>query len=453
VAAALQLIDIWMEAEVDYEDLPGVSMGVVSGQDLIWSQGFGYADFATGKPATPDTIYSICSISKLFTSIAVMRLRDAGKLDLDDRVGEILPWFDIENTFPDGPAITVRRILTHSSGLPREAGYPYWTGPEYPFPTREAIIEKLEEQETLYPSAEYFQYSNLGLTLAGEIVTEVSGQPFADYVTQNILSPLGLDSTTPEIPDDQRGKRLATGYTSKLRDGKRKVVPEYLVRGIAPAAGFASTVEDLAQFAAWQFRLLEGGGTEILSANTLEEMQRVHWMDPDWETTWGLGFSVSRRDGTTFVGHGGSCPGYRTQLLMSPKDRIAVIFMTNGQGTNTGMYASRTFDAVAPAITAALQSPGEGKAPNPAYEKYVGRYERPLGGESYVLHWKGSLAVLSLPSSDPSDSLTRLKHIEGDVFRRIRDDDALGEEITFEVDDQGEVVRMWRHSNPAFKVR
>jgi CubicO group peptidase (beta-lactamase class C family) len=453
VASALELVEIWMEAQVDYEDLPGVSMGVVSGQDLIWSQGFGYADVESRRPATPDTIYSICSISKLFTSISVLQLRDAGKLDLDDPVGEILPWFDIQNTFPDGPAITVRRILTHSSGLPREAGYPYWTGPEYPFPTHEQIIERLPEQETLYPAAEYFQYSNLGLTLAGEIVAAVSGQPYSEYVRQNVLDPLGLESTTPEIPDAQRGRRLATGYTSKLRDGRRKVVPDYLVRGIAPAAGFTSTVEDLARFAAWQFRLLEKGGKEVLAANTLKEMQRVHWIDPDWETTWGLGFSVSRRDDKTFVGHGGSCPGYRTQLLMSPKDRIAVIFMTNGQGTDTGMYANRTFDAVAPAIIAALAAPGEGAAPDPAFEKYVGRYERPLGGESYVFPWEGSLAVLPLPTSNPVTSLMRIRHVGEDTFRRIRDDGELGEEIVFEVDADGAVIRMWRHSNPSYRVR
>jgi len=453
VAEVLELLEIWMEAQVAYEGLPGVSMGIVSDQELIWSQGFGYADVASEKSATAETIYSICSISKLFTSVSVMQLRDQGKLDLDDSVSEILPWFDIENTFPEGPAITVRRLLTHSSGLPREAGYPYWTGPEYAFPTHEQVVEKLKEQETLYPSAEYFQYSNLGLTLAGEIVAATSGQPYDVYVREHILDPLGLTSTTPEIPDNERGMRLATGYTSKLRDGSRKVVPDYLVRGIAPAAGFASTVEDLARFAAWQFRLLREGGDEVLSANTLKEMQRVHWMDPDWETTWGLGFSVSRRDDKTFVGHGGSCPGYRTQLLMSPKDKIAVVFMTNGQGTNTGMYADQTFDAIAPAVAAALKSPGEGKALGPDLEKYVGRYERPLGGESYVLPWKGGLAVLSLPTSEPTGSLTRLKYMSENTFRRIRGDDELGEEIVFEVDSDGEVIRMWRHSNPAYRVR
>lgn len=453
VAAALELIEVWVEAQVAYEDLPGVSMGVVYDQELVWSEGFGYADIESGKPARPDTIYSICSISKLFTSIGALQLRDAGKLSLDEPVFTYLPWFDIQDVHPEGPDITMRRILTHSAGLPREADFPYWTGPEHQFPTREQIIEKLSSQKTLYESAEYYQYSNLGLTLAGEVVAAASGQPYGEYIQSHILDPLELDSTTPEIPDDERGKRLATGYSRKLRDGSRKVVPDYLVRGIAPAAGFASTVEDLAKFASWQFRVLSGEDSDVLSRNTLREMQRVHWMDEDFGATRGLGFSVSRRDGTTFVGHGGSCPGYRTQLTMSAKDKVAVIFMTNGQGTSTGLYTGGGFDVVAPAIAAAVESPDDAEKADPALQKYVGRYERPLGGESYAFIWKGKLAMVSLPTENPLGSLTKLKHIEGDTFRRIRDDGELGEEFFFEVGPDGEVTTVWRNSNPSYRVR
>ena len=143
-------------------------MAIVHDQDLIWSRAWGSADLEANKPAEPDTIYSICSISKLFTSVAVMQLRDEGKLKLDDPVEKHLPWFDLKKTFPDSPPITIEGLLTHSSGLPRESDHPYWTGPDFPFPTREQIIERLSNQETLYPAETYFQYSNLGLTLAGE---------------------------------------------------------------------------------------------------------------------------------------------------------------------------------------------------------------------------------------------------------------------------------------------
>ena len=183
----------------------------------------------------------------------------------------------LDYRIPSGTGVTI-------PGLPRESDYPYWTGPDFPFPTHEQIVERISKQRTLYPAETYFQYSNLGLTLAGEVVAAASGMPYADYVRLNILEPLGLASTTPEIPAAERGGRLAAGYGAPKRDGGRAAMPFFQARGVAPAAGFASTVEDLARFAQWQFRLLRGGVTEVLKANTLREMYRVHWVDPDFET-------------------------------------------------------------------------------------------------------------------------------------------------------------------------
>ncbi|MBM3791929.1 MAG: beta-lactamase family protein, partial [Acidobacteria bacterium] len=294
VAAALEVVKVWLEAQRAYEQIPGVSAAVVHDQKVLWTGGFGFADLERRAPAMPTTIYSICSISKLFTSIGVMRLRDDGKLRLDDPVGKHLPWFTIERTAPESGDVTVEGLLTHASGLPRESDHPYWTGPDFAFPTREQIIERISGQQTLYPAETYFQYSNLGLTLAGEVVAAASGRPFGEYVKLNILDPLGLNSTTPEMPEQHRGGRLATGYSAVTREGLRRPLPFFQVRGIAPAAGFASTAEDLARFASWQFRLLDRKGTEVLRANTLREMHRIHWVEPDFETTRGLGFSVWR---------------------------------------------------------------------------------------------------------------------------------------------------------------
>ena len=129
VATALKIIEVWVDAQLAYEDIPGMSIGVVYDQELIWSRGFGFADVSKKRPATPGTIYSICSISKLFTSISIMQLWEQGKLRLDDSIKKHLPWFSIQDKYPDAPEITIQGILTHSSGLPREADYPYWTGP------------------------------------------------------------------------------------------------------------------------------------------------------------------------------------------------------------------------------------------------------------------------------------------------------------------------------------
>src|SRR5688572_30108433 len=152
VTEALGLLEEWAEAQRAYLDIPGMSMAVVHGDEVIWSKGFGLANREQNVAATPDTLYSICSISKLFTGLGVMQLRDEGKLRLDEPIATYLPWFDLQQKYADSPPITLRGILTHSSGLPRESAQPYWTGPDFAFPTRDAVIAGLQSQETLYPA-------------------------------------------------------------------------------------------------------------------------------------------------------------------------------------------------------------------------------------------------------------------------------------------------------------
>ena len=308
VAEALHLLDVWMDAAQAYGGIPGASLSVVHDQELVWAKGYGYAHVERDEPATASTVYSICSISKLFTAVGVLQLRDEGRVGLDDPVSKHLDWFSIQDDYPEAGPVTIEGLLTHTSGLPREAGAPYWTGPDYPFPTHEEIVAKLPTQSMLYPPRTYYQYSNLALTLAGEIVAAASGQAYDDYVRANILDPLGMSSTFTDLDDRFRGNRLASGYSARGRDGKRQLVPDYQVRGVSPAAGFISTVEDLGRFASWQFRVLDGDDA-LLDRNTLREMHRVHWLEPDGDTTYGLGFSVWKSDGDTFVGPRRFVPG------------------------------------------------------------------------------------------------------------------------------------------------
>ena len=136
------------------------------------------------------------------------------------------------------------------------------------------------------------------------------------YAKAHVLTPLGLNNTRTFMPMDLYGKQLAVGYGALKRDGTRDLLKSFDARGITPAAGYTSTVEDLGKFASWQFRLLRTGHENTLKAPTLREMQRVQFMDPDWKTSWGLGFTVSHRDDHIYVGHGGDCPGYQTTLQM-----------------------------------------------------------------------------------------------------------------------------------------
>lgn len=447
---ALRLIDVWLEAQRDYERLPGMSAAIVENQDVIFARAYGLSDLEKKVKATPETIYSICSISKLFTSVAIMQLRDAGKLRLDDEVSDYLAWFNIKQQYPDSGPITIRSLLSHSSGLPRESDYPYWSKPDFHFPTREQLKEKLAQQKTLYPPSTYFQYSNLGISLLGEIVAEISGMSYDDYVTEKILKPLGLKDTRPYLPKELWRGQLATGYSSLTRDGTREMLPFFQAEGIKPAAGFSSTVLDLAKFASWQFRLLEKGGEEILKAPTLREMHRVHWMDPDWKTSWGLGFSVYEMDGKTIVGHGGSCPGYRSTLMIDPGKKQAFVVMINASGTEPEKYARGMREILKKAATKK-----EGPPPTSVtLEDYTGYYDaQPWWGETVIVPWQGNLAMVSLPADNPVQGFTLFKHIGGDIFRRIRDDETLGEELVFERDKSGKVIRFIRHSNYYPKIR
>lgn len=455
VKQTVNLLRVWLDAQRAYQQIPGISAAVVYDQEVVWSAGFGYSDLARKSPATPNTIYSICSISKLFTSLGVMQLRDQGKLRIDDPVARHIPWFKIKRSDPLAPEITIEGLLTHSSGLPRESDFPYWTGPEFPFPTREQIKERLPSQETLYPAETYYQYSNLGMTLAGELIASVSKEPYETYVTKRILDPIGLTSTTPDIPEKERNNRLAVGYSALRRDGTRVPLPFYLVRGIAPAAGYASTAEDLARFASWQFRVLQRkGGEEVLKSNTLREMHRVHWADPDLETMWGLGFAISRSEGKVFVGHGGSCPGFRTQLLLKPDEKLATIFMANAQGVNTGEFVQQMYNLVAPVIKAAAKPAASDTRQPPAnLARYTGTYESGFAGELAVVEWEDGLAALSLPTMDPVRGMMKLKKTGEHTFRRIRKDEAFGETLVFEMGNDSQIVRMIWNSNQYQRIR
>jgi CubicO group peptidase (beta-lactamase class C family) len=446
---AFKLIDLWVEAQREYDQVPGITVGVVKDQELIWSKGYGSVDVKKNLPTNPSTIFSICSISKLFTSVAIMQLYEKGKLRLDDSLSMHLPKYNLKQAYKLSGPVTIRGLLTHSSGLPRESDYPYWTGPEFPFPTQQQISEKLGSQETLYPSATYFQYSNLGMTLLGEIVEKVSGKPYDVYVEENILKPLRLADTHPYLPAAQWGSKMAIGYGAIKRDRTRDQIALFDAKGIKAAAGYSSNVEDLARFAQWQLRLLSTGKTEILKASTLREMHRVQWMDPDWKTTWGLGFAVSQADGKTIVGHGGSCPGYRTTLSIDPKEKMAYVVMINSGGESPERYATQ--------IRNILGKVAKEKAPKTDslnLQQYVGRYNaQPWSSETQVVTWYGKLAVVGFPANTPSESITQLKHVKGDVFRRVRSDETLGEEIVFEKDGSGKVTGYIQHSNRYVKLK
>jgi CubicO group peptidase (beta-lactamase class C family) len=439
VTAAIDLLSAWIESQLAYAELPGLSIGIVHDQTLLWARGFGHARLERRVPATADTLYRIASITKLFTSTAILQLRDAGKLRLDDPVAEHLPWFRIRQAQPDAPVITIRHLLTHTAGLPREAGFPYWSDAN--FPTPEQVRERLAQQQAALPAETEWKYSNLGMTLAGEIVAAVSGRPYGEYVTEHILAPLEMRHTLVSTPDpDAPG--LATGYTRRLPSVPRHPAPFTDGRGITAAANMTTSVSDLARFAMLQFRDGPVGGAQILRGATLREMHRVHWLEPDWSAGWGLGFRVARDKGKTYVGHGGRVRGHRTLLQLCPADRIGVIVMINADDGNPVLFADKAFQWVAPAIVKATPAP-PCPAPPAAWQRYAGKYRSPWA-DVQVLVVDGSLAMIDPSQPDPTLTVTRLSPVGEHTFR-IETKDGFGanaELVVFELGADGRVVRI-----------
>lgn len=441
LSSNIRLLESWIEAQMAYRRLPGMSLGVVYDQELIYARGFGYGDINAQIPAAPETIYRIASITKTFTATALMQLRDKGKLRLDDPIQKYLSWFKIEDRFPDAPKITIRHLLTHTSGLPREAAFPYWT--DHNFPTQDEMINALADQETIYPPETRYKYSNLALALAGEIVSVVSKKSYEEVIHENILDPLGMTSTTVQIADANM-PGLVTPYSRLLPDGTRRVMPFTDSKALTPAANMSSSVDDLAKYIALQFRDGKTGGHQILQGSTLREMHRVHWLRPNWRSGRGLGFSVWRQDGKTIVGHGGWVAGNRTQIAFIPEDKIGVIVLTNADDGEPGFFVRRIVQLLAPIIKKATAPEPVKIEADPAWNKYVGLYTDPAWFDTEIMILNNKLVMSGYnypPEEDPAGSIVELSPEEEHTFR-MTGENGNGERVVFEFDDTGTIARV-----------
>jgi CubicO group peptidase (beta-lactamase class C family) len=301
--------------------LPSVAAAVVHKGEQVWANAVGDADYDDGREATPDTQYRIGSITKTFTATAIMQLRDAGQLDLDDRLEQHLD--GVANGTP-----TIRRLLSHLSGLQREAGEMFVTGES---PTEDELVASMSDVEFVLGPAQAHHYSNLAFALLGQVVARKSALPYTQYVDERIIQPLGLTRTTwtPQSPKAQ-------GY---LVDEYARTVwkePETDLMGAAAAGQLWSTVEDLARWATFLARGADG----VLSAATNEEMwfPQVMYYPHDWVLGWGLGVMLFNNEGTIYGGHGGAMAGHLAGVYIDRKTQTGAAALTNS-GTRGDMDA------------------------------------------------------------------------------------------------------------------
>lgn len=303
--------------------LPSVAAAVVRKGEQVWASAVGSADYDEKREATPDTQYRIGSITKTFTATAIMQLRDAGAVDLDDRLEQHLD--GVANGTP-----TIRRMLSHFSGLQREAGEMFVTGES---PTDDELIASMSEVEFALEPAQGHHYSNLAFALLGQVVARKSGMPYMQYVDENIIGPLGLKRTTWR----PQGAK-AQGY---LVDEYARTVwkePETDMGGTAPAGQLWSTVEDLGKWATF----LATGADGVLAAKTIEEMWFPHamFMPDNWVLAWGLGLMLVPQEGAIYGGHGGAMAGHLAAVYIDRKTQVGAASLTNsGTRGNMDLFA------------------------------------------------------------------------------------------------------------------
>ncbi len=434
IEGAKRLFSAWLEGQIAYRGLPGMVVGVVADQELVWAAGFGFADVAGKRPMTPETRFRMASHSKLFTATAVMQLREQGKLRLDDPVSKYLPWFHLKPAEPDDPPITIEELLTHSSGLPREAG-PHWT--TYEFPTQEQLRSLMAERQAAFSPEVRWKYSNLAYSLAGMVVEAASGEKWAGYIHKHIFQPLGMDASS--IDENVNG--LAVGYGRRMPDGSRVVMPFVDARGMASATGLTSTVQDMAKFVSAQFRKGPRGGNQILGTASLREMHRVRVLENNWTQGNAIGFAVTREEGKVSIGHGGGYPGYTTHTLIQLASKVGVIVLTNTNDSNPFDIATKLMGTVGEAVAKATAVEPKVVAWDPSWARYAGLY-RSRGGDSQVVLLNQRLVIIT-PNAASLENQVRLEPLGNGQFRFVAPGGGgpVGEVVRF-VEEGGKVVRM-----------
>jgi CubicO group peptidase (beta-lactamase class C family) len=313
-----QYIGWLIEEGMDDDDVTGLSIALVDDQRVVWAQGFGYEDKAAGIKATPETQYHLGSIAKVFTATAAMQLAEQGKLDLDQPLQCYLPQFSIRSRYGDAGAVTPRNILTHHSGLPG-----YWVrgmADRHPAPFEEQVTAVRNEYLAARPNS-VFAYSNLGYSLLGAAIGELSGDCYAGYMNRYLLQPLGM--TRSEFAARIPGKAY--------KDGKEvEAIP---LRDL-PSSSLISSASDMTRFVRMLFAGGRLDGRQILKSESLREMYRAQNADValDFDFRMGLGWMLSGvevpRAGTV-VSHGGTTLNYHTMLALLPEHKLGVVVLSN----------------------------------------------------------------------------------------------------------------------------
>jgi CubicO group peptidase (beta-lactamase class C family) len=302
-------------AKMHKSKIPGAAVALVDRDRILWAAGFGYTDRDKKTPVTPETIFSIQSMSKTFTATAVLFAVQDGLLDLDAPIATYLPEFTVQSRFEEHPErkMTPRHLLSHTAGFTHEA--PVGNNFDTPSPSFEAHVRSISQTWLKFPVGAQSSYSNLGIDLAGYIVQQVSNQTLAQYMRRRIFDPLSMPNSSLDMDGIKANPNRAIGHTS----GIKKLPVEV---PMVAAGGVYTNATELCRFV--QFHLNRGrvGGTRLLDEKPLDRMYGA-------PAGLRLGIGRGEKHGSYFLLHGGGGFGFLSFMIWYPEYGIGAIELTN----------------------------------------------------------------------------------------------------------------------------
>jgi CubicO group peptidase (beta-lactamase class C family) len=444
IAAGAAELDAALNGFVGRDGRPGAVAGVVHGDELAWAGGAGFAEVGGRVIGDQGTLYRIASITKTFTGTAVMQLRDAGRLDLEDPAVKYLPELrGAVSPFAAIEAVTIRRMLSHESGLAAEPPGTDWSVPVYQGDPQLTLARPGDIVLMLPPNAQH-KYSDLGYQLLGEIVSRVSGIPYPRYVRELILDPLGMSATGFEPLDGSLLSRRAAGYSRRAFSDELDLEPAF--PPVWAEGGLWSCVQDLARWISFQLSAYArpAADSPVLAAASLREMHKPRYLaDDDWTSAWGISWCADRRDDVSWIQHSGGLPGFTTSVCFDPGQQVGAIVLHNGTSFTTEI--ARELAVTAGRLAGSGPSAAVVPAPVPAaapveYRPLLGLYARAgLGGGVLRLEWRAGKLVFGIPEF-PSWRLTLEPTGDPGVFVAGPGSDLSGENVIFRRHDDGRVI-------------
>lgn len=399
----------WVGSRAGFARVPGVQFAVLVDDEVVLDGAWGVADVTTGEPLRTDHLFRVASHSKTFTATALARLAERGALRLDDPLSQHVPELGRSAV----GRVTVREALGHTGGVlrdGRDADYWQLAGP---FPDRDTLLASVLADGEVLGRSEHFKYSNLTYGLLGLVIQAVTGVTYAEHVRTDVIDPLGLADTFPEI-DDDLAPRCVTGHSAlSPTDDRRLAVAHTGTGALAAATGFCSTAHDLVRWTAAHF-----DGSDLLtdeSRRLLHRDESVIDLPHSRLRRYGLGFESHEIEGRRVVGHSGGFPGQLTRTWADPAGRVAVSVLTNAVDGPADGIATGLFALVATALDAA-----EPSGPSDELDRWTGRFAN-LWGLRDVVRLGDRLWLIDPRADDPLAGAEQVS-IDGATLRPRKHD-------------------------------